>query len=329
MAREKDFETIEETFDIFSKQFNSLLTHYKRKSKRLDKIIKQSDKQQFEVLKLNEELDKYKNHLEKMVAEKTKELKELNEHLEERVKKEVEANRQKDRQIYEQAKFVQLGELISNIAHQWRQPLNAISVSVSSMLAMKEMGEVNPQEEIEFLEQILQTTQNLSKTIEDFRNFANSEAKIVKFNLQKLLLTTINIIKANLDQNNIRLKINFPKNEFIIKSDPSGLSQAILNILKNAFEALIKTKKSDKIIYICLKEVDNDIVITIEDNGAGIKQEHLPKIFDPYWTTKHQAQGTGLGLYVARETIEKKLNGSIGVLSNNNKTVFIIKLKKD
>ncbi len=279
------------------------------------------------MIKLHEELDTYKDHLEKKVEEKTKELQELNKNLEQKVKEAVEENRIKDKHLHEQAKFAQLGELISNIAHQWRQPLSTISTTASGMQAMRSMGMEDKEEEDKSLQMIFNTTQNLSNIISDFSDFVNQNNEQSQIVLQDLLATSINIISSSLESNNIKIQTKFPSKNIESMIVSSSLSQVILNILKNAQDALVKLdNKVKKVILVELSSDDKCININIQDNANGIDKDILPKIFDPYFTTKHQSQGAGLGLYITRQSIEKHLNGKIEVITKNTGSQFIISL---
>ncbi len=311
-----------------NKKYTSLLLDYEKKEARLDRIIKQSDKQQLQMLKLNEELDIYKTQLESKVEEKTKELRELNENLELRVQQEVEENRQKDKHIYDQSKFVQLGELIGNIAHQWRQPLNAISTSAGSIQVSKMLGNTDEKQEEDAIQSILDTTQNLSKIIDSFRDFVNQTDDVSNVILQDLLDTNISIVSSSLDNDNISIVKQFHNTNIDISTLPSSLSQVIMNILKNAQEALIKvdSDKTKEIVVILNSYDKNNIEIIIKDNANGIPEAMIEKVFDPYFTTKHQASGVGLSLFIARESMQKHLNGDIEVNSSSKGTEFIIKL---
>ncbi len=305
-----------------------LLKNYERQSRRLDKIMKQSDRQQFEMIKLNEELDEHKNHLEQKVDEKTKELRDLNKNLEQRVKDEVEANRIKDKQLNDQAKFAQLGELIGNIAHQWRQPLNAISSAATGMQLMRNMGMADEEEENQSIKDIADTAQVLSSIINNFRDFVNQKNEKHNVILQDLLKTNIDIFESSYEED-IKITIDFPEEELEFVLVSSSFSQVVLNLLKNARDALLNSTKDDeKEIVIELKNNEKEIVMSVKDNGIGIKEDILPKIYDPYFTTKHQSQGVGLGLYIVRESVEKHLNGNIDIEMINNWTIFKVSLLK-
>ena len=331
MAEPKDkiLESLENNFESFQNDFSNMITDYKKKSKRLDRIIKQSDKQQLQVMHLNEELDNYKDHLEKKVIEKTKELHDLNASLEERVKNAVEENRKKDKQINEQAKFVQIGELMSNIAHHWRQPLNAISTSASGIMTLREMGLSDIEDENRSIEEIITSTKFLSNVIQDFADFIadNQNQSPSEFSICDNFNKSLNIIISSLQNNNIEIIKDFPKEEIIIKSISSKLSNVFLSILKNAQDALIQLDKNTKrIITITILQEKKYISISIKDNANGIADEILPKIFDPYFTTKHQSSGTGLGLYTVRDDLEQHLNGNIEVVNSTSGAEFIIKI---
>ncbi len=331
MNNDKILDFLETQLDNTQVDVSTLISDYKKKNKRVDRIINQSDKQQLQVVKLNEELDEYKNHLEKKVAEKTKELHELNTHLEERVKNEVEANRIKDKRINDQAKFVQIGELMSNIAHHWRQPLNAISTSASGMQVMRELGVQDIEDENKSIEQIIQSTQFLSGVIQDFANFINDSQNSTSshISLQDNLNQSINIIASSLENNGITVIKDYPQDDIQLNIVSSKLSNSILNILKNAQDSILKIEgEQEKTIQLSIKESNDTISISIQDSGIGIDDNILAKIFDPYFTTKHQSQGTGLGLYTSKDDIEQHLNGTIDVNNKNNGVEFLITLPK-
>ena len=306
----------------------ALLKDNERKSRRLDKIIKQSDRQQFEMIKLNEELDQYKNYLELKVDEKTKELRDLNKNLEQRVKEEVESNRIKDKQLNDQARFAQLGELISNIAHQWRQPLNAISSSATGMQVMRDMGLSDEEEENKAIKNIADTTQELSSIINNFRDFVNQKNEKNEVIVQNLLKTTIEVISSSLKNDDLQISTKFPDDDIEFYINEGSLSQVVLNIIKNSQDALVKVEQEqEKEIIVEMYTDDKNLKIIIKDNANGIEQDILPKIFNPYFTTKHQSQGVGLGLYMVRESMEKHLNGTVDVNTSAEGTEFILTLQ--
>jgi signal transduction histidine kinase len=251
----------------------------------------------------------------------------LNATLQKRVDEEILKSQKKDFILFEQAKNAQMGEMIGNIAHQWRQPLSVISTSASGILIKKEMGTITDTQEVEMLESIIDKVNYLSQTIDTFRDYIKEKKEFKETILQESLTKDINIIQASLSNHHITLinKINDTK-PIQINTLNSELSQVIINLFNNAKNALVEKEVMEPFIKISLKKENDRAIIKIEDNGKGIPQEILPKIFDPYFTTKHQAQGTGLGLYMSKEIIEKHLKGKLYATNTSNGVIFTIEL---
>ncbi|MCK5111790.1 MAG: hypothetical protein KAQ94_09740 [Arcobacteraceae bacterium] len=261
------------------------------------------------------------------VTKKTKELKELNENLEQKISIETEKNREKDKLIYDQAKNAQMGEMIGNIAHQWRQPLSVIS-TVSSGLSLKIEYKIFDEDEAKKdLDILHNSAQFLSKTIDTFRDFIKEEKKSKEVVLQNKINYAIDIISASLKINHIKLINNIDySNPINITLVVGELSQVLINIFNNAKDVLVEKNIEDKWIKINIEVKEDLAVISIEDNGGGIPEEILPKIFNPYFTTKHQSQGTGLGLHMSQEIIRKNLNGKLYAKNSDNGAIFFIEL---
>ena len=265
------------------------------------------------------------NHLEEMVSQKTKELKELNKNLEKRVEEEVDKNREKDKQLFEREKLAQMGEMIGNIAHQWRQPLSIISTAASGMKMQKEFNILNDDTFNSSINIIVDTTKFLSNTIDDFRNFIKDDKELKEFNLIFNLKQIIKIVKDSYKNNFIDIRLN-ADHDILIKSIPGELSQVILNILNNAKDALIVKDIQKKFVDIKVTNQKDKVIITIEDNGGGISEDIISKIYDPYFTTKHQSQGTGIGLYMSHMIVTQNLKGNIYVKNTQNGAKFFIEL---
>ena len=261
-------------------------------------------------------------------------LKELNKTLEDRIKQEVKKNRYQDQQLQQQSRLAQMGEMISMIAHQWRQPLGAIS-STAANLSMKieleyfDLETEKSRQECQdyFLDQlnvIEEFVQNLTNTIDDFRNFYKPNKKSVSCTFETVINKSLNIIMASLKNDNIQIKYDY-KNQVELQMYDSEIMQVILNILKNAQDnfreknvvnAEITINIEDKLLYIC-------------DNGGGIKEKIIDKIFDPYFSTKSEKNGTGLGLYISKIIIEDHHNGKLNVKNTDKGVCFYIDLKKE
>ncbi len=247
--------------------------------------------------------------------------------LEEAIKKELEKNRNIEQQLFTQAKQAQMGEMIGNIAHQWRQPLNMISVSASNIKLKLEFGQLDNDNLAKSMDDIIHSTKFLSTTIDTFRNFIKDEKKVDNIVIQERIDEALNIVQVTLDNRFIKLikDIDYLK-PIRTKIVAGELSQVIINILNNAKDAMDEKSIEDKWIKISLKELKGKAVIRIEDNAGGIPKEILPKVFDPYFTTKHQSQGTGLGLYMSYDIVTNHLGGKLYAKNSRNGAVFFIEI---
>ncbi|MDX9744805.1 MAG: ATP-binding protein, partial [Arcobacteraceae bacterium] len=272
-------------------------------------------------------MELYFNEYINLLEDERDKIKDLNENLQKKVDEEVENSKKKDAVLFEQTKYAQMGEMIGNIAHQWRQPLSVISTSASGIMMKKEFGVLTDEKENEMLESIINTALFLSKTIDTFRNYIKEEKELKDVVLQEAIYRDISIIEASLSGNYIELINDINRVEpLTIRTLANELSQVIINLLNNAKDVLVERQIGEPFIKIALQKEDEKAIITIEDNGGGIKDEILPKIFDPYFTTKHQSQGTGLGLYMSKEIIEKHLKGKLYGKNSAVGAVFTIEL---
>ena len=232
----------------------------------------------------------------------------------------------KDTQLLQQSKLAQMGEMISMIAHQWRQPLNAISAA-SIKLNMQSELDVLTKKEVEKTTTFIQDmTQKMSKTINDFMNFTKPTHKSELVQLDDLLKEITGLMKGQLISHNIAIEINNPQKISII-TQKTELSHVLINIIINARDALDESKQKDKKITIDIKKVDENCYIIISDNGGGIEKENIKRLFEPYFTTKKQGKGTGLGLYMSRKILKEILNANISVDNSTDGAVFTINLK--
>jgi signal transduction histidine kinase/ABC-type nitrate/sulfonate/bicarbonate transport system substrate-binding protein len=262
-------------------------------------------------------LNKSNKNLEKIVQDKTKELekannilKELNENLEQKVIIEVQKNKTIEKQLFESEKMAALGEMIGNIAHQWRQPLSVISTISTGTKLQKEMGILEDNVLIDNMDQINSTIQFLSKTIDDFRDIVKGEAVIETFKLNDAIDKCLNIELPMLKNNDITL-IQELDDSIVLTSYENALIQSLINIINNAKDVLIERNIEKKYIFIETKVVKDKIFIFIKDNAGGIAEDIKERIFEPYFTTKHKSQGTGLGLSMTYNMITKELRGKI------------------
>jgi signal transduction histidine kinase len=236
----------------------------------------------------------------------------VNENLQVLVQEEVAKNKEKDKILYEQTKMAAMGEMIGNIAHQWRQPLSVISTSASGMQTKKEFGLLNDDEFNHFCELINDNAQYLSQTIDDFRDFIRGDSKKELFNLSKSVDSFLHLVNASIKEHQIKVKIDIDTNIELIGL-PHELNQTFINLFNNSKDALKSLDEESRLIFISADIQDKQIIINFKDNGGGIKDKIIDKVFEPYFTTKHQSQGTGLGLHMVYRMIVEGMGGTIHV----------------
>lgn len=250
------------------------------------------------------------NSLEDKVTKKTKELRSLNNSLEKRVKTEVENNRKKDRIMFQQARLASLGEMLQNIAHQWRQPLGALIMIIQSFQSKFISGKLTEDFIDSRVEDAGVLAKNMSETLEDFRTFFDPNKSHKSFSIKNVIEKSLDLTKYQLEKEGI--EVSFTMNQDIeIYGFENELTHVILNLINNSQDALCQNKIENKKIILLVKETNKKVVINIIDNAGGIKSDIMQKVFDPYFTTKHKSVGTGIGLYMSKQMIEKHMNGNI------------------
>ena len=212
--------------------------------------------------------------------------------------------------LIQQSKLASMGEMIANIAHQWRQPLSVISTSATGVKIQKELGVLDNDFEIKSLETINENAQYLSNTIDDFRDFFKKSKIKNLVNLNNLFEKTLKLILSRLKNKEIHIIKTSIDIEF--ETYESEIIQVFINIMNNAIDAF-ENKNYDKFIFFETQKYEDKIVIKIKDNAGGIEKNILNRIFEPYFTTKESKQGTGIGLYMCNEIIVKHLKGKIFV----------------
>ena len=261
--------------------------------------------------------------LEEKVYQKTWELKNLNEELEERIVSALEDLRSKDILLLNQSKQAQMGEMLENIAHQWRQPLTLINSTVMIIDLLVHDKEIDLKELERKLDKIESVTEYMSQTIDDFKNFLDRDKVKQNFNLKENIEKSVAIIHDSLTFYEINLDLDLDES-IIINGYSNELRQVILILIKNAKDILLANKIKDAKIIMSAKKVDNRVLIKVSDNAGGIDTNIIDKIFDPYFTTKHKSQGTGLGLYMSKKLIEQSAKGEIFVTNMSEGACFTI-----
>lgn len=238
-------------------------------------------------------------------------LEKINENLEHKIEEEVLKNREKDIMISLQSRHAEMGEMIENIAHQWRQPLSSLSILIQNINEAHKYNELS----IEYLEKKTEKSVGLikfmSQTIDDFRNFFKPEKEAVSFDVNYYISKALLFFEIGIKNISIKIETKYTEN---IKAFgfPNEFIQVLLVVLNNAKDAIIERKINDPIIIINSAQISsNQIEIKVSDNAGGIDKEILNKIFNIYFTTKDKSTGTGIGLYLAKNIIEKNMNGKI------------------
>ena len=231
----------------------------------------------------------------------------------------------KEKLLLQQTKMAAMGEMLQNIAHQWRQPLSIISTASTGLLVKKELNiKTTPEEDIKTLNAINDSTQYLSETIHAFSDFFNPSKAKTLFKIKDIYQKTLNIVLSKFKNANIEIVENIE--DISITNLDNELIQVMMNLLNNARDVLITKENIKRYIFVNISKTDHNVVITIKDNGGGVPFEIIEKIFEPYFTTKHKSQGIGIGLYMCQEIISKHMNGKLTV-SNKNFTYKDVQYK--
>ena len=282
----------------------------KRQNKKLERLVNKKTK---ELQDNNRELRKQSEILAQKNAELEEseyELQLLNESLGTKIEEEVEKNQVSQEKLFESRRMASMGEMIGNIAHQWRQPLSVVSMGATGMQMQSELDILTKESIKETCEVINKNAQYLSKTIDDFKNFIKNDRKLELFNLEDNIDNFIQLVNPAVSNNHLNIILDLQKN-INIRCYPNELMQCFINIFNNSKDVLRKLDEKDRYIFITTYEEDKEFVIKIKDSGGGIPDDVLPKIFEPYFTTKHQSQGTGLGLHMTYTLIVDGMNGKI------------------
>jgi len=257
------------------------------------------------------------------------ELKEFNTNLENIVKEEITKNKEKEKQLIMQSKLAQLGEMISMVAHQWRQPLAAISSSVID-LQMKFILNKNDKYFLDYVENHLNDVENftesLTQTIDDFKDFYKPNKSTKKSTINEIIKKSYGMVRNYFKTHNIEVEFNYNSTKQIDVFE-NELIQVSLNILQNARENFLSKEIENPKVVITTQDEKEGISVSFCDNGEGCDESVLSKIFEPYFSTKYEKNGTGLGLYMSLKIIEEHHNGTISVFNTKEGICFRILLK--
>jgi len=212
--------------------------------------------------------------------------------------------------MIQQNSMAALGEMINNIAHQWRQPLHVISLIIQTVQSRYASGALTSEEMDSDIEKVMENIMHMSQTIEDFRNFFKQDKVKQEFFISEAVRITISLVSASLENHNIKVEIKTEDDATAIGYQ-NEYSQVLLNIISNTCDACLEHSVPNPRIFICIAQENEHSVLYIRDNCGGIPDDIITKIFDPYFTTRDPDKGTGIGLYMSKMIIEQNMNGHL------------------
>lgn len=263
-----------------------------------------------------------------MKQQHLKKLRNSNKQLQHRIQRKVNELRERDRMMVQQSRQAAMGEMIENIAHQWRQPLNQLALIQSNIFFEFQLGKLNEGRMNEFRQQSETLMDYMTKTIDDFRNFFLPDREKAMFDVCHSVERASSLLEPTLKRYHIQVDLSCDgrpraygfENEF---------SQVLVNIINNAKDAILEHKTAAPTIWIDMRREADTTCIEVCDNGGGVDPKIIHRIFDPYFTTKFQSQGTGIGLYMVKTIMEKSMNGAIRVENRNGGACFILILPRE
>jgi signal transduction histidine kinase len=245
----------------------------------------------------NEELRRVHEDLEKESAERLQALEQL---------------RQRENMLLHQSRLAAMGEMISNIAHQWRQPLNVLALIAQELPVTARTGALSGEELQDKVHKMMDVIVHMSKTIDDFRNFFGPGTVKVEFPVRETIDRTLSLLEGALKQRQIKVEV-IEESSPIVRGCPNELAQVLINIIMNAKDAFVAKEVPEPAITIRIGNAGGRAFVTIADNAGGVPDDIIGRIFEPYFTTKGPDKGTGIGLYMSKMIIENNMEGSLTV----------------
>jgi signal transduction histidine kinase len=286
---------------------DKFIKKYIKKEHRLNTIIKQSDKLQMNLLQLNEELNDFSNNLEL------------------KVKEEIAKRKDRDKMLAQQSKMAAMGEMIDAVAHQWKQPLTIIGLNTEMLSMDFEDNLIDAKYIDDFSAKIKQQLDHLINTLDEFRSFFRPNQNTSNFDIKLSIENVLLLMKDTLLSNQIEIIYDKVENKKLLGIE-NEFKHVLINIINNSKDAFNENQIKNRVINIITFENDKNLIIEISDNAGGIPEKVLPNIFKPNVTTKSATNGTGIGLYMSKQIIEK-MNGDIQAINIDNGVKFILFFK--
>jgi PAS domain S-box-containing protein len=237
----------------------------------------------------------------------------------------IEELHRQEQMLIRQARFAALGEMIGNIAHQWRQPLNTLALIVQELIWYYDHQKFSREYLADSVARSMQVINHMSKTIDGFRNFFEPSKELIDFPVGVVVTQTAAMVEAAFNELRIEIELH-AEPDLMVHGSPNEFSQVVLNILVNAKDALVERKQPQPRVTLRLYRERGRVVLTISDNAGGIAPEIIDKVFDPYFTTKGPDRGTGIGLFMSRTIIEKNMQGTLNVRNTETGAEFRIEV---
>lgn len=266
-----------------------------------------------------------RKRMEEQLHLKQLQLEELNRTLEKRVHEEVEKNREKEHLLILQNRQAAMGEMIGNIAHQWRQPLTSISLLIQDLGECFDYGDLSREYLDATISNAMNVIQHMSQTIDDFRNFFKQDKDRHAFSVSQVIRRTLSFMETSLRYANVTVHIETDE-DIVLTGFPNELSQVLLNIFGNAKDIFTERKAVNPELRIHAFREGDRTVITVADNGGGINEEIIDRIFDPYFSHRKLETSTGIGLYMAKTIIEKNMGGRLSAENIEGGAMFRIEI---
>ncbi|PLX70603.1 MAG: hypothetical protein C0602_03595 [Denitrovibrio sp.] len=339
-----------ESFELYTRnrEANNLLSesvkrleqseiHLKSFNEKLEAEVESRTKELKATNELLENEISERKKIEKLLVQQKEALENLNATLENRVAIETENRRKSEQVLHEQSKLAAMGQMLNAISHQWRQPLNSLGMVVQDIMDEFDENGMSRDYLSDSINKAVKLILHMSSTIDDFSNMVSKDGDSGYFNVFKAVSEVASLLEEHYGESGIFIDVLCSSDtenceELVVNGDQSVFNQVLMNILSNSKDAIVERLEVAKIsrgsIKIDVKSVERCITVNVKDNGGGIPENVIERIFEPYFTTKEEKKGTGIGLYMAKVFIEEHMEGELDASNTGDGAVMTMKLFK-